>query len=48
MIMDDASTDRQFLEWVNPEIGKHHNADMAQGAAWGLTENDYLRLGAEA
>jgi uncharacterized protein DUF6745 len=48
MVMDDASTDRVFLEWVDPEIGKKGNADEAQAAAWGVPLEDYLLLAQEA
>lgn len=48
MVMDDASTDRQFLEWVDPKVGSQKDADFAQASAWGIPLEDYLNLGAEA
>ena len=48
MHMQDSSTDRSFIEWVEPKVGKKHDADAAQAAAWGLSKEVYLSLGAEA
>ena len=48
MIMDDASTDRQFLEWVDPKIGSQNDADFAQASAWGVPLEDYLLMEQEA
>jgi hypothetical protein len=48
MVMNDASTDRIFLEWTPPEVGKHGDADLCQAHAWGIQKEDYLLLGQEA
>jgi len=48
MVMQDASTDRVFLEWVAPEIGKQKDADLAQASAWGIPKEDYLLMEQEA
>ena len=54
MVMDDASTDRVFLEWVVPEVGRQRNADLAQASGWidsrgkPIPEEDYLSLQVEA
>lgn len=48
MHMKDASTDREFIEWVPPKIGKQKNADLAQANAWGIALEDYLNLSYEA
>ncbi|MCA4995133.1 hypothetical protein HWD35_10455 [Tsukamurella tyrosinosolvens] len=48
MVMADASTDRQFLEWVDPAIGRQGDADLAQASAWGMERDEYLRVEQEA
>ena len=48
MLMDDASTPRQFIEWVEPTIGKQADADLAQASAFGVPKDIYISLGAEA
>jgi hypothetical protein len=48
MVMQDASSDRVFLEWTPPEIGKQANADLAQANAWGITLGEYLNVEQEA
>ncbi len=50
MLMTCPSTGRQYLEWVEPAIGKQHNADLAQASAWRddqgetLTVEEYLDM----
>jgi hypothetical protein len=54
MVMQDGSTDRVFLEWVEPSIGRQSNADLAQASGWidsngnPIPEEDYLALEIEA
>jgi len=48
MLMDDASTDRQFIEWTPPEIGKQRNAELCQAHAFGVPLEDYLLMAEEA
>jgi hypothetical protein len=48
MVMDDSSTDRQFLEWVEPEIGKQGDADLCQATALQIPLEDYLNMVQEA
>ena len=50
MTMECPSTGRLFLEWVDPDVGKQKDADLAQASAW-LDENnralsieDYLTM----
>jgi hypothetical protein len=44
MWMQDASTDREFIEWVEPAIGRQANADLAQASAWVDADGDPLPL----
>jgi hypothetical protein len=50
MTMVCPSTGRDFLEWVDPEIGKQGDADLAQASAWidesgnPLALEDYLTM----
>lgn len=48
IVMDDSSTDRQFLEWVEPEIGKQKNAELCQAHAFGIPLEDWLLMEQEA
>jgi hypothetical protein len=45
MVMTCPSTQRKFLEWVDPEVGKQGDADLAQASAW--TEEDGTPLALE-
>lgn len=47
MLMTCPSTQRQFLEWVNPAIGRRKDADLCQANAWGITKKQYLSMVAE-
>ena len=44
MVMQDASTDRVFLEWVDPKIGQQEDADLAQATALQIPLEDYLSI----
>jgi hypothetical protein len=44
MWMKDASTPREFIEFVPPEIGKQHDAVFAQASAFGIPVEDYLLI----
>jgi len=44
MTMACPSTDRPFLEWVQPEIGKKHDADLAQATAFGISKKQYMAI----
>jgi len=48
MLMDDASTDRQFIEWTPPEIGKQGDAELCQAHAFGIPLEDWLLVTEEA
>ena len=48
MLMDDASSDRQFIEWVEPKVGKLGDADLCQANAFGIKKEEYLSLEMEA
>jgi len=48
MHMKDASTDRTFIEWVEPTIGKQGNADLCQANAFGIPVEDYILIDQEA
>jgi len=48
MHMKDASSDREFIEWVEPKIGKQGNADLCQANAFGIPLEDYLLMEQEA
>ena len=48
MLMDDASTDRQFIEWTPPEIGEQGNAELCQAHAFGIPLEDWLLVTEEA
>jgi hypothetical protein len=44
MTMFCPSTGRPFLEWVEPAIGKQHDADLAQATAFGISKAQYLAI----
>ena len=44
MTMFCPSTGRPFLEWVPPEIGRQHDADLAQASAFGISKEQYLSI----
>jgi hypothetical protein len=46
--MKDASTDREFIEWTPPEIGKQGNAELCQAEAFGIPLEDWLLIKQEA
>ena len=48
MLMSCPSTGRQFIEWVEPKVGKLGDADLCQANAWGIKKSDYLAIGVEA
>jgi len=48
MWMQDASTDREFIEWVEPKVAKQGDADLCQAAAFGIPLEDYLGMELEA
>jgi len=48
MTMKDGSTDREFLEWVEPSVGKQKDADFAQATAFQIPLEDYLNIEMEA
>lgn len=47
MLMDDASTDRQFIEWVPPKVGSQGDAELCQAEAFGITLDEWLSIPAE-
>ena len=50
MLMECPSTGRNFIEWVEPEIGRMNDADLAQANAWKdengkpLSRDEYLAM----
>jgi len=48
MLMQDPSTPRQFIEWVEPKVGRLGDADLCQANAWGIKKSDYLKIEVEA
>jgi hypothetical protein len=43
--MRDAShPEREFIEWVDPEIGKQRNAELCQAHAFGISLEDWLSI----
>lgn len=42
MWMKDASTDREFIEWVDPDIGRLGDAELCQAAAFGISLEQWL------
>lgn len=44
MLMDDASTDRQFVEWVPPAVGRLGDAELCQAKAFGITLEEWLSI----
>jgi hypothetical protein len=44
IVMKDASTDRVFLEWVEPKVGEIGDADLCQARAFGIGLDEYLNL----
>lgn len=44
MFMVDSSTPREFIEWVEPTIGKQKDADLCQANAFGIPLEDYLLM----
>jgi hypothetical protein len=43
--MRDAShPEREFIEWVDPEIGKQRNAELCQAHAFGVSLDDWLSI----
>lgn len=47
MLMDDASTDRQFIEWVPHDVGRAHHAELCQAHAFGITLEQWLSITSE-
>jgi hypothetical protein len=48
MWMKDSSTDREFIEWIEPKVAKQGNADLCQANAFGIPLEDYLSMEQEA
>jgi hypothetical protein len=47
--MRDAShPEREFVEWVDPQIGEQRNAEMCQAHAFGISLNEWLAIEEEA
>jgi hypothetical protein len=46
--MTDPSTGRSYLEWVDPEIGQQHDAELCQAHMVGIELDDWLSLTLEA
>ncbi len=44
MVMNCPSTGREFLEWVEPEVGKLGDADLAQASCWRDEKGNPLSL----
>jgi len=44
----DPSTDRIYVSGIDPEIGKHKDADLAQAWKFGITKTEYQNIIAEA
>jgi hypothetical protein len=44
MTMFCPSTERPFLEWVEPSTGAKHDADLAQAVAFGITKEQYMQI----
>jgi hypothetical protein len=44
MRMKHPTIDREYIEWVKPDIGKQANADLAQCAAWRDKDGDMIPL----
>jgi hypothetical protein len=44
MKMKDASTPREFIEWVEPKIGSQKDADLCQATAFGISKELYLSM----
>jgi hypothetical protein len=43
--MRDAShPEREFIEWVDPEIGKQRNAELCQARAFGVSLDEWLSI----
>jgi hypothetical protein len=43
--MRDAShSEREFVEWVDPQIGKQRNAELCQAFAFGISLDDWLSI----
>jgi hypothetical protein len=43
--MRDAShPEREFIEWVDPEVGRHRNAELCQAKAFGITLAEWLSV----
>ncbi len=47
MWMKDASTPREFIEWIEPKVGKQKDADLCQANAFGIPLEDYLAIPVE-
>lgn len=46
--MRDAShPEREFVEWVDPAIGRHHDAELCQAHAFGITLEQWLSVEVE-
>ncbi|MBA0045398.1 hypothetical protein [Mycobacteroides sp. LB1] len=46
--MHDAShPEREFIEWVDPEIGRQCNAELCQARAFGISLGEWLAVGQE-
>jgi hypothetical protein len=43
--MRDAShPERQFIEWVDPAVGRHRNAELCQAHAFGISLDEWLSI----
>jgi hypothetical protein len=43
--MRDAShPERQFVEWVDPQLGRQRNAELCQALAFGISLDDWLAI----
>lgn len=40
--MKHPSLDQEYIEWVEPEVGKKKDADLAQAVAFGWTKEQYM------
>jgi len=40
--MKHPSLDQEYIEWVHPDVGVKHDADLAQATAFGWTKEQYL------
>lgn len=43
--MRDAShPEREFIEWVDPQIGRQRDAELCQAGAFGITLHEWLSI----